>query len=122
MVRNFEIEVMDDNGLSMMCIRGFLSYDEVHAYAQALYSDPHMFKVLEGIRTLLISDENLARLGTSFSFDEYKEFFDRQFAPMDVPEDLRIDELDLPYVDPDDVQPKEEEEEAEDNDDFPYGF
>ena len=122
MVRNFEIEVMDDNGLSMMCIRGFLSYDEVHAYAQALYSDPHMFKVLEGIRTLLISDENLARLGTSFSFDEYKEFFDRQFAPMDVPEDLRIDELDLPYVDPDDVQPKEEEEETEDNDDFPYGF
>ena len=123
MVRNFEIEVLEDNGLSMMCIKGFLSYDEVHAYAQALYSEPHMLKILEGIRTLLISDENLARLGTSFSFDEYKEFFDRQFVPLDIPEDLRIDDLDLPFVDPDDVQPEADiEEDAEDNDDFPYGF
>ena len=123
MVRNFEIEVQEDNGLSMMCIRGFLSYDEVHAYAQQLYSDRHIAKVLEGIRTLLISDDNLSRLGTTFSFDEYKEFFDRQFAPLDIPEDLRIDDLDLPYVDPDDVQPESEETEEEEQDtDFPFGF
>ncbi len=123
MVRNFEIEVMEDNGLSMMCIRGFLSYDEAHAYAQHLYADRHMATVLEGIRTLLISDENLSRLGTTFSFDEYKEFFERQFAPLDVPDDLRIDDLNLPYVDPEDVQPEAgEQEEEEDDSDFPYGF
>ena len=122
MVRNFEIEVLEDNGLSMMCIKGFLSYDEVHAYAQQLHADSHMRTVLDGIRTLLISDDNLSRLGTSFSFDEYKEFFDRQFAPLDVPEDLRIDDLDLPYVDPDDVQPQEEEETEDNDEDFPFGF
>lgn len=124
MVRNFEIEVMDQNGLSMMCIRGFLSYDEVHAYAQALQADRHMAAVLKGIRTLLISDDNLKLLGTSFSFDDYKEFFDLQFAPLEVPEDLRIDEpTDLPILDPDDVQTKKEEEETdEEDDDFPYGF
>lgn len=124
MVRNFEIEILEDNGLSMMCIKGFLSYDEVHAYAQQLYADQHMHTVLEGIRTLLISDENLSRIGTSFSFDEYKEFFDRQFVPLEIPEDLRIDEpTDLEYIDPDDVEPTAtEEEEVEETDDFPYGF
>ena len=124
MVRNFEIEILEDNGLSMMCIKGFLSYDEVHAYAQQLYADQHMHTILEGIRTLLISDENLSRIGTSFSFDEYKEFFDRQFVPLEIPEDLRIDEpTDLEYIDPDDVEPTTtKEEEVEETDDFPYGF
>ena len=125
MVRNFEIEIIDDNGLSMMCVRGFLSYDEVHAYAQALYADRHMATVLEGIRTLLISDDNLKLLGTSFSFDEYKKFFNDRFAPLDVPNDLRIDEpTDLEYIDPDDVEDskKEKTEENDYEDDFPYGF
>lgn len=125
MVRNFEIEVLEDQGLSMMCIKGFLSYDEAHAYTQRLYSDRHMAIVLEGIRTLLISDDNLSRLGTAFSFDEYKEFFDEKFAPLDIPDDLRIDDaIDLPYIDPDEVQPEAEAEQEGDEaeDDFPFGF
>ncbi len=125
MVRNFEIEIMDDNGLSMMCIRGFLSYDEVHAYAQTLFADRHMATVLEGIRTLLISDTNLEQLGRAFSFDEYKEFFDRQFAPLEIPKDLRIDEpTELEVLDPDEATESEtESEEADDDyDDFPFNF
>ncbi|MDE6634731.1 MAG: hypothetical protein K2J96_05710, partial [Bacteroidaceae bacterium] len=125
MVRNFEIEVLEEAGISMMCIRGFLSYDEVHAYTQHLYADRHMAAVLKGIRTLLISDENLSHLGSSFSFDEYKEFFDNKFAPLDVPDDLRIDEPAVPeYIDPDDVVPEETDAEEDDTDydDFPYGF
>lgn len=127
MVRNFEIEVLEDQGLSMMCIKGFLSYDEAHAYAQRLYSDRHMATILEGIRTLLISDDNLSRLGTAFSFDEYKEFFDEKFAPLDIPDDLRIDDaIDLPYLDPDEVDANESENEEDsggnDDDDFPFNF
>lgn len=125
MVRNFEIEVLDDNGLSMMCIKGFLNYDEVHAYAQRLYADRHMATVLDGIRTLLISDENLNRIGTSFSFDDYKDFFDEKFAPLEIPEDLLIDEpTDLEVLDPDEVDntKAEEDTEEEESDDFPYGF
>ena len=126
MVRNFEIEIADNEGLSMMIIRGFLSYDEVHAYAQKLYLDEHMNRRLEGIRTLLISEENLKMLGTDFSFDEYKEFYDEKFAPLEVPEDLQIDEpTDLEIIDPDEEQPepqKKEDEPVEDEDDFPFGF
>ena len=124
MVRNFEIEILEDQGLSMMCIRGFLSYDEAHAYAQRLYGDKHMRTLLEGIRSLLISDENLSHLGTAFSFDEYKDFFDQNFAPLQIPDDLLIDEpTEIEVRDPDDVidTPEPEAEEAG-YDDFPFGF
>ena len=128
MVRNFDIEIQADAGLTMMVIRGFLAYDEVHAYAQKLYADDHMRTRLEGIRTLLISDDNLLMIGKEFSFDEYKEFYDEHFAPLDVPEDLKIDNpTDLKILDPDEEYEKQQEEEnqateTEDDDDFPFGF
>lgn len=128
MVRNFDIEILADAGLTMMVIKGFLAYDEVHAYAQKLYADDHMRTRLEGIRTLLISDDNLQLIGKEFSFDDYKEFYDQHFAPLEVPEDLQIDEpTDLEILDPDEVDEQEaaQEEEAaeeEEDDDFPFGF
>ena len=126
MVRNFDIEITEDRGLRMMAIKGFLSYDEVHAYAQKLYADKHMGSLLKGIRSLLISEENMKLIGTEYSFDDYKEFYDLHFAPMQVPQDLHIDEpTDLKIIDPDDVVPEEEqegEETGEEEDDFPYGF
>lgn len=127
MVRNFEIELLDLNGLSLMCVNGFLSYDEVHAYAQRLYSDPHMRERLQGIRSLLISADNLKKLGVSVSVDDYDDFYQTNFAPLDVPEDLMLDETqDIPFVDPDDVdtteKKKEETTEQEEEDDFPWGF
>ena len=122
MVRNFEIEILDNEGLSMMCIKGFLNYDEVHAYAQRLYSDRHMATLLEGIRTLLISEDNLKLIGTAFSFDDYKDFYDAEFAPLDIPQDLIIDEpTEIEIYDEDDMPPTEEEE-STGEDDFPFGF
>lgn len=125
MVRNFEIEQMKLDVISMMCVKGFLSYDEVHAYAQQLYADPRMRKLLDGIKRLLISDKNLQLLGKQYSFDDYGVFFDEKLAPLNIPDNLRIDETDLPYVDPDDVIEGEYEEEiteGEEEDDFPFGF
>jgi molecular chaperone HtpG len=61
--------------------------------------------------------------------DDYKEFYDQHFAPLEVPEDLQIDNpTDLKILDPDELdeelettddgeQPAEEED-----DDFPFGF
>ena len=129
MARNFDIEIQADAGLTMMIIKGFLAYDEVHAYAQKLYADDHMRTRLEGIRTLLISEENLKMIGKEFSFEDYKEFYDQHFAPLDVPEDLKIDTpADLEILDPDEEYEKQQEEEekaaeTEDEDnDFPFGF
>jgi hypothetical protein len=126
MVRNFDIEIQEKQGITMMCVKGFLSYDEVHSYAQTLYADKHMNTRLEGIRTLLISEDNLKLIGNEFSFDDYKAFYEETFAPMEIPEDLQIDEpTDLKIIDPDDYVPeekKEVEEEEEEDDDFPWGF
>lgn len=128
MARNFDIEIQADAGLTLMIIKGFLSYDEVHAYAQKLYADDHMRTRLEGIRTLLISDDNLKMIGKEFSVDDYTEFYDQHFAPLEIPEDLKIDTpADLEILDPDELDKKEEEEEesareAEVDDDFPFGF
>jgi len=128
MARNFDIEIQADAGLTMMVIKGFLSYDEVHAYAQKLYADEHMRKRLEGIRTLLISDDNLKMIGKEFSFEDYKTFYDEHFAPLDVPEDLKIDTpADLEILDPDELDKQKAEEEqqqeaAEEEDDFPFGW
>jgi len=83
---------------------------------------------LEGIRTLLISDDNLKMIGKEFSFDDYKEFYDQNFAPLEVPDDLKIDiPEDIKILDPDEEYEKEQEEkntdtEAEEDDDFPFGF
>lgn len=127
MVRNFDIEIQERQGITMMCVKGFLSYDEVHSYAQTLYTDKHMNTLLEGIRTLLISEDNLKLIGTDFSFDDYKDFYEETFAPMEIPEDLQIDEpTDLKIIDPDDYNPeeekKEDEEAEEEDDDFPWGM
>lgn len=127
MVRNFDMEVTQNQGISMLVIKGFTSYDEVHSYAQQLYADNRMNILLEGIRSLLISEENLKMIGTDFSFEDYREFYEEKFAPLEVPEDLQIDEpTDLEVIDPDDYVPGEETEDeegaAEEEDDFPYGF
>ena len=85
---------------------------------------------LEGIRTLLISNDNLQMIGKEFSFEDYKEFYDEHFAPLNVPDDLRIDTpADLEILDPDELDKREQEEKAKEQEeleteenDFPFGF
>lgn len=134
MVRNFELEFADNGDISMLVVKGFVSYDEVHSYAQRLYSDRHMSVVLEGMRTVLISESNLRLLGTEYSFDEYKDYFDTHFAPIKVQGDAIIDDLtpdqlnseddiDEDEADDADTEETDEEESAPDYyDDFPFGF
>lgn len=128
MVRNFDLELTTRGPLTFMIIKGFQSYDEVHAYAQLLYADEHMAQMVKGIRTMLISEENLQLIGTDFSFDEYKDFQEEKLTPIEVPEDLILDEpTDLEIIDPEEMEEETETEEGEEEeevieDDFPFGF
>ncbi len=117
MVRNFDINITKSGGISEMRISGFLSFDEAHAYAQKLHADPHMRMVLQGIRTVIISEENLDLLGTLFSFDDYKKFYDEKFAPLQVNDELKLDEptsIEIRTVDDEYYEEGEEYEEYED--------
>lgn len=129
MVRNFELEISDLDDVSMLIVKGFNSYDEVHAYVQKLYADRHMATILEGIRSLLILEDNLNMLGSKYSFDDYRKFYEEKFPPMTIPEELRIDDGTIirgeDEVDEgEEYAPQEEqaEEEVIEDNDFPFGF
>ncbi len=92
MARNFDVEIVKSGVISQLRIKGFQSYDEVHAYVQQLYSNSRMRERLEGIRAILISESNLKLLGTRYSYDEYAEFYDAALSPLEVPDAMILDE------------------------------
>ena len=49
---------------------------------------------MQQARIVIISQANLELLGTAYSFDEYKEFYDKTFAPIQVNPALPIDNED----------------------------
>ncbi|MCR5819373.1 MAG: DUF2225 domain-containing protein [Bacteroidaceae bacterium] len=131
--RNFDMELVPGAEISQLRVKGFQSYDEVHAYAQQLYSAPGMRTRLEGIRGILISEANLKLLGTKYSYEEYADFYEEMLSPIELPEDINIDEpTDIGTTDPDDLPAdadtldpegdgeEEEDEEEEDEDDWLY--
>lgn len=114
MARNFDIELVKAGVISQLRVTGFQSYDEVHAYAQQLYGDGHMRERLEGIRAILISESNLKLLGTRYSYDDYAEFYEAELSPLELPEELILDEpTDNFPTDIDDI-PEGKEEHDED--------
>ena len=94
--------------------------DEVHIYVQKLYADPHMGTLLKGIRSVIISEDNLKLLGTTFSYDDYKKFYDEKFAPLEVPEDLRLDESGTIEIRTEENYPDEEYNNDGEYQDQPY--
>jgi hypothetical protein len=114
MVRNFDINIIESNGISQMQVHGFMSYDEAHAYAQKLYGDSHMNLVLTNIRSVIISEKNLQLLGKVFSFDDYKKFYDEKFAPLQISEELLLDEpSSIEFEDPEEVTQDSEDSNIE---------
>ena len=114
LVRNFEIEVENGDGVSRLMVRGFMSYDEVRQYVRMLYADPLMKERLQGCRHLMISDENLQKLGISFSYNDYDEFYERELAPLDISKDPLLSD---PATIEQEEEPEEEEEEQDGNSD-----
>ena len=84
LVRNFEIQIDEDNGLHRMIISGFLSFDEAMQYARQLYGNNLMKEKLASCRSLIISEANLQLIGRQFSYDEYQQFYEQEFAPMRI--------------------------------------
>ena len=86
MVRNFDIEMdQDGNGLCRMLISGFLNYDEARQYARQLYSvNGQLATMLHACRSLIVSEQNLRLLGTSYSYRDYELFFEKQIEPVEI--------------------------------------
>ena len=120
LVRNFDIQLDEDNGLHRMHISGFLSYDEAMQYARQLYADKSMAERLKPCRSLIISDTNLQLIGTRFSYDDYKKFYEEIFVPMKVSQEkLLIEPGETEYPDIEEVGKQEEQPTEETDDLFP---
>ena len=102
-VRNFDIEIEEEEGLHRMKISGFLNYDEALQYARVLYKNEAVTRLLQHARVILISEPNLELLGTHYSYNDYADFYEQHFIP------LKISTVQL-LTEPADIQYEEREE------------
>ena len=116
LVRNFDINIDDFDGLHRMQISGFRNYDEVLQYARILYKQEHIMKLTKKARGIIISEANLPLLGTHFSHKDYDKFYDKHFAPL-KPSTLQLltEPAEIEYE-----QPEKQSTQPE-NDDNVYG-
>ena len=118
LVRNFDLQIEQDGELHRIVVSGFLNYDEALQYARKLHAASDLGETLRQCRSLVISQQNLALLGTRFSYNDYDDFYRKTFQPLQISDEqlLTIPET----ID----QPEEEEEpveEEEEEDDSPNG-
>ena len=119
LVRNFDIVLDEDNGLHRMRISGFLNYDEALQYARQLYTDKAMAEKLENCHSLIISENNLALIGTRFSYDDYEQFYEDTFLPMKISEQkLLIEPGDIDLPDVEEIGTEEEQQQEAEEDDL----
>ena len=83
-VRNFDLAIEDANGLRRMVVRGFRNYDEALQYARGLAEQAGLQQLLSGCKAIVISDKNLPLLGANFSYADYQDFYDKNFAPLKI--------------------------------------
>ena len=108
LVRNFDIEMdQDANGLCRMLISGFLNYDEARQYAHQLHAveGGQLSTLLRACRHLIVSEQNLRLLGTSYSYRDYELFFEKEIEPVEIST--------RPLLEEPEVIIKQEEEEEE---------
>ena len=108
--RGLDINKERLGALTLFRVDGFASFADVHHYAQTLSGTTALRQLLKGARTLLISKDNLKLLGSVVSFDDYRRFYDKHFAPQKIKSELPTE-----YV-PEDELPKQiYEDELPDN-------
>lgn len=106
MVRNFELNIEKEGFVHRLIVGGFLSYDEALQYARQLRSSQEMTQQLRGCRTLIISQQNFALVGTRFSYNDYDDFYQKTFAPMEISNEQLL-------TIPESIEQPEDEEETD---------
>ena len=124
LVRNFDIVIdQDAHGLSRMLLSGFLSYDEARQYARQLYTvEGNLKEMLHACRSLIVSEDNLRLLGTTYSYEDYEVFFEKQIEPTEISTQPLLEEPEdiIQQEDPDDYdEPAEDDNKPANTNDMP---
>ncbi len=91
-VRNFDIQIEDADGIHLMQVSGFRFFDEAHQYASEVHKQANILRRMKKARTIIISRENLELLGRQYSYDDYEEFYSKHFAPLKINDDNLLSE------------------------------
>ena len=118
LVRNFDINIDTDGSISRMMVSGFRSYDEALQYAHQLTANLQMKQRLAGCRQIIISDQNLPLLGTTFSYDDYDIFFHEELAPVEVTKQQLLLQPDTIVEEPDEEEAPPQQQQNDDDDLF----
>lgn len=118
-VRNFDINIELGDGIDMLQVRTFLNYDEAYIYMHRLLNNADMAYKLQGLKSFIISEDNLKKIMKGLSFADYFNFYDLHFDRIgsliiDHDQPSSLDEpTELPV--PEEEEGEEEEEEEEEN-------
>lgn len=89
LVRNFDINIEERDGIHHMQITGFRNYDEARIYSHDVLQQTQIVRQLRKARIYVISVKNLALLGTQYAYSDYDKFYNQHFAPIkQIPADL----------------------------------
>ena len=85
LVRNFDINIENQDGLHRMMLTGFRNYDEASQYAHAALLQTSIARLLnKSCRAIIISASNLELLGTRYTYNDYAQYYSKHFAPLKV--------------------------------------
>lgn len=73
MVKDFELEIISFNEITMLVIKGFTNFDELMQY-RSLIQQPDGITLDPAVRPIMISTSNFKSLLEGHSFEEYFEF------------------------------------------------
>ncbi len=95
-VRNFDLSQLRDSEITQLRIAGFRNFEEAYSYAQQLYTDKPLAEKLAHARLVIISETNMELLGSTYSFDDYRDFYEKTFAPLKPETQMPLDMQDMP--------------------------
>ena len=94
LVRNFDINIEEADGLRRITISGFRNYDEALQYARQLHTHAAVTRLVGKNRSLIVSETNLPLLGRQFSYADYDKFYAKHFAPLKTSDEPLLNEPD----------------------------
>lgn len=85
LVRNFDVEIVDEEGMREMKVSGFRSFDETYQYAKQLFASEAINQLTHGkVIPILISDKNKELIGKPFTYADYADFYAKHFSAVKI--------------------------------------